>query len=76
VIEGCRGSEFRLKRKPLELRSDMQVVVQTRRVHTRAILLVAHIHTHVTLLTGCLPVDRLIYVEDCCLISVGVECVS
>jgi hypothetical protein len=30
----------------------------------------------VALLTGHIPVDILIYVEDCCLISVGVESVS
>jgi hypothetical protein len=35
-----------------------------------------HMHTLVSLLTGRIPVDRLIFVEDCCLISVGVEGVS
>jgi hypothetical protein len=34
------------------------------------------IHTLATLLTGRVPVDRLIFVEDCCLISVGAEGVS
>jgi hypothetical protein len=36
----------------------------------------AHVHTRDTLLTGRVPIDRLIYVEDFCLISVGVENVS
>jgi hypothetical protein len=58
------------------LKSDTQVVVQTGCVCMRAMLLVGHIHTHVALPTGHIPVDRLIYVEDCCLISVGAECVS
>jgi hypothetical protein len=30
-------------------------------------------HTPAALLTGRVPVDRLIYVEDCCLISVDTE---
>jgi hypothetical protein len=33
-------------------------------------------HTLAALLTGHVPIDRLISVEDCCLISVGVEGVS
>jgi hypothetical protein len=33
-------------------------------------------HTRAALLTGRVPVDRLISVEDCCLISVGAENVS
>jgi hypothetical protein len=40
-------------------------------MHTQA----AHAHG-AALLTGHVPVDRLISVEDCCLISVGVEGVS
>jgi hypothetical protein len=35
-----------------------------------------HVHTQATLLTGRVPVDKLIFVEDCCLISVGAEGVS
>jgi hypothetical protein len=31
------------------------------------------VHTRAALLTGHVPVDILIYVEDCCLISVGAE---
>jgi hypothetical protein len=34
------------------------------------------VHTQAALLTGHVPVDRLISIEDCCLISVGVEGVS
>jgi hypothetical protein len=33
-------------------------------VHAQAALLVVHVHTHVSLLTGNVPVDRLVYVED------------
>jgi hypothetical protein len=33
-------------------------------------------HTLAALLTGCVHVDKLISVEDCCLISVGAEGVS
>jgi hypothetical protein len=51
----------------------MQAVVQTGRVHTRAVLLVRRVHTCAALPTGRIPVDRLIFVEDCCLVSVGVE---
>jgi hypothetical protein len=54
----------------------MQVVVQTGRVYTCDVLLVGHIHTCVALPTGHVPIDRLISIEDCCLISVGVEGVS
>jgi hypothetical protein len=42
----------------------MQVVVQTDRIHMRAVLLVGHVHTRATLLTGCVLVDRLVSVED------------
>jgi hypothetical protein len=35
-----------------------------------------HVHTRVALLIGRIPIDRLISVEDCCLISVDVEGVS
>jgi hypothetical protein len=31
------------------------------------------VHTQAALLTGRVPIDRLICVEDCCLISVGDE---
>ena len=34
------------------------------------------VHMRAALLTGRVPVDRLTYVEDCCLISVGAEGVS
>jgi hypothetical protein len=34
------------------------------------------VHTQAALMTGRIPVDRLIYVDDCCLISVGAENVS
>ena len=50
-----------------------QVVVLLGCVYMQAILLVGHIHMHVTLLIGRVPVDRLIYIEDFCLISVDVE---
>jgi hypothetical protein len=35
-----------------------------------------HVHTWAALLIGHVPIDRLIYVEDCCLISVDAEGVS
>jgi hypothetical protein len=40
------------------------------------VLLVGLIHTRVALPTGRVPIDRLIYVEDFCLISIGAEGVS
>jgi hypothetical protein len=54
----------------------MQVVVQTRHVHTRVVLLVGRVHTCVALPKGLVPIDKFIYVEDFCLISIGVEDVS
>jgi hypothetical protein len=54
----------------------MQDVVQTSRIHTRDVLMVGCIHTHVALPIGRVPIDKLVYVEDCFLISIGVECVS
>jgi hypothetical protein len=40
------------------------------------VLLVGRIHTRAALPTGHVPIDKLISVEDCCLISVGAEGVS
>jgi hypothetical protein len=54
----------------------MHAIVQTGCVHTQVVLLVLHVHMHAALPTSHVPVDRLIYVKDCCLISVGVEDVS
>jgi hypothetical protein len=54
----------------------MQVIVQTGHIHTRAVILVGRIHTHDALPTGRVPIDKLISVEDCFIISVGVEGVS
>jgi hypothetical protein len=38
--------------------------------------MVGCVHTHVALSTGRVPIDRLISVEDCCLVLVGAEGVS
>ena len=51
----------------------MQVLVQASRVHTRVVLLVGRVHACDALLTGRILVDRLISIEDCCLISFGAE---
>ena len=42
----------------------------------RVVLLIGRVHTCVALPTGRVPIDRFIYIEDCCLILVGVEGVS
>jgi hypothetical protein len=39
----------------------------------RSVLLVGCVHTHVALLTGHVPVDRLVSIEDWILVSVGVD---
>jgi hypothetical protein len=65
VIVGCRGSEHVKQRKTLSAQEHTLVTLYTGRVHMRAALLTGHV-----------PVDRLISVEDRCLISVGAENVS
>jgi hypothetical protein len=42
----------------------MQAIVQTGHVHTRVVLLIGSVHTCATLLTGCVPVDKLVSIED------------
>jgi hypothetical protein len=58
------------------LKIDTGVLVHTGHVHTRFVLLVGCVHMRDALSIGRIPVDRLIYVEDFFLISVGVEGVS
>jgi hypothetical protein len=75
VIAGCRGSEHVKKRKTLVAQKHTLVALYTGRVHTGCSE-PGRVHTRAALLTGHVPVDRLISVEDCCLISVGAEGVS
>jgi hypothetical protein len=65
VIVGCRGFEHVNKSKTLVSQK-----------HTLVALYTGHMHTRAALLKGHVPVDRLISVEDCCLILVGAEGVS
>jgi hypothetical protein len=65
VIAGCRGYKHVKQRKTLGAQE-----------HTLVTLYTGHIHTQAALLTDRVPIDRLISVEDCCLISVGAENVS
>jgi hypothetical protein len=75
VIVGCRGSEHVKKRKTLVAQKHTLVALYTGRMHMQAVVSQG-VHTQAALLTGRVPVDRLISIEDCCLISVGAEGVS
>jgi hypothetical protein len=76
VIAGCRGSEHLKQRKTLCAREAYTCyIIHWSRSHAGCTE-PGHVHTRAALLTGCIPVDRLISVEDCCLISVGAENVS
>jgi hypothetical protein len=61
------------QRKTLVAQEHTLVTLYTGRVHTRGYSEPGCMHTQAALLTGRVPVDRLISVEDCCLISVGAE---
>ena len=76
VNVGCIGSEHVKKSKnPSFLEEDVCCIIQWPRSHAGCSE-PERVHTRAALLTGRVPVDRLIYVEDCCLISVGDEGVS
>jgi hypothetical protein len=76
MIAGCRGSEHVKERKTLVSQKVYTCcIIHWPRAHAGCSE-PGHVHTRVALLTGHVPVDRLISVEDCCLISVGVEGVS
>jgi hypothetical protein len=76
VIAGCRGYEHVKQRKTLVAQKHMLVTLYTGRIHTWAVVSQGMCTHGVALLTGRVPIDKLIYVEDCCLISVGAENVS
>jgi hypothetical protein len=76
VIVGCRGSEHVKKRKTLVSQEAYTCfIIHWPRSHTGCSE-PGSVHMRAALLTGCVPIDRLISVEDCCLISVGAKNVS
>jgi hypothetical protein len=50
--------------KTLVLQEAYARCCESDRVHTRDELLVGRVHTCVSILTGCIPIDRLVFVED------------
>jgi hypothetical protein len=69
------GSEHVKKSKTLVSRADACCIIHWSHSHAGCSE-PERIHTWAALLTGRVPVDRLISVEDCCLISVDAEGVS
>jgi hypothetical protein len=76
VIAGCRGSEHVKQRKTLVAQEAYACyIIHWSRSHMGCSE-PGSVHMRAALLTGHVPIDRLISVEDCCLISVGAENVS
>jgi hypothetical protein len=64
VTEGCRGSEFFMREKTLVVQK-AYAGCSTDRPRTYASCTTGRgVHTRVALLTGRVPVDRLVSVED------------
>jgi hypothetical protein len=61
---GCRRYEFSWREKTLVLKEAHAGCCEPDRVHTWAALLVGRVHMCVALLTGHVPVDRLVSIED------------
>jgi hypothetical protein len=70
---GCRRYEFSWREKTLVLKKAHKGCCEPNCVHTRAAQWVGCVHTCVALLTGRVPIDILVSVEDCIIFSVGAE---
>jgi hypothetical protein len=64
VTEGCRGSEFFMKRKTLIAQKEYTGCSTDRPRTYTDILLVGRVHTCAALLKGHIPVDRLVSIKD------------
>jgi hypothetical protein len=62
--KGCRRSEFSWREKTLDLKEAHRGCCDPDHIHMWVALLVWCVHTRAALLTGRVPVDRLVSVED------------